>query len=374
MESIVADMITWTKGVSVKLTDFTVGSKVRTIYEAVAIVLEEQTDKLYRYMKELIETNVYAVFGFDKTPAVYATGVATFSRSTAATGTYYIAAGTTLTSKASQYSSPIKFYTTAAAVIEIGATSVDVAVICAVAGTAGNIYANTLTTFIMQPTGVERVTNASAFINGAEEETSDKQKTRFQEFMEAQSRGVLQSIAYGAKKATVTNSSGTVIELVTQATATEDLVNKLCQVDLYIWNGVGTASAALITNVGTVLTGYYDSNGDPVYGYKPAGVKVNVYSAPMKTVKVKLALTPESWTTLAAIQATVEAEVTRYFSSLVLNQTAIQSAVEACVKNISGVSDIKLYMSIDSGVTYTMDNVTPSTNGIVVMNSPIVYV
>jgi hypothetical protein len=84
MESIVDKMVSWAQGVSTQLTDFRVGSKVRTLMEAVAVVVEELYDKIFRALKELIERNIYAVIGFDKIPAVYTTGMATFGRSTPA--------------------------------------------------------------------------------------------------------------------------------------------------------------------------------------------------------------------------------------------------------------------------------------------------
>lgn len=374
MEDIVSDMITWARGVTTKLTDFRVGSKTRTIMEAVAIVIEERTDALYRSIRELIETNIYAIFGFDKIPATYATGTVTFSRNNIADQNYIIPAGTAILSQATQYSAPIRFYTAQDAIIAMGTKTVNVSVVCEVSGSQGNVAAGSLNTFLQQPVGIDAVTNALDFITGAEEETAAAQKARFQLFQQAQSRGVLQSIVYGAQISTVNDpSTGVVTEKVVQAVASEDLVNKLGQIDLYIWNGAGTASAALVTSVTKTLTGYYDSNNNPIYGYKPAGVIVNVYSAAIKSVNIKLTVTPESWTTLTALQPLILSEVTRYFANLQLGQTVVRSALEANIKYIDGVNDVVLNLSTDNGVTYNQNNVTVTSTQIAVAQTPIVY-
>lgn len=374
MEEIVNSMIEWARGATTKLTDFRVGSKIRTLYEAVALVIEERTDRLFRSMREIIESNTYAIFGFDKIPAMYATGVATFSRTSPAEQAFFIPAGTAIMSQASQYNAPVKFYTTQDAVMSVGNVSVDIPVACAVAGAIGNIEANTLTTFIQAPLGINSVTNAKAFTTGQDEETSEAQKARFQAFMQAQSRGVLPAIEYGAKLAKLTDAQGAVTEQIKQAKAVEDLQNSLGTVKLYIWNGVGTASQALIDAVNKNLTGYYDSNNNPVYGYKPAGILVSVYQATINYVNIKLIITPESWTTVDLLKPSIEAEISRYFVGLQMGQPVIQTALEANIKYIDGVYDVKVQLSTDNGASYNTVNVTVGSTAVAVVKTPIVYV
>jgi hypothetical protein len=217
------------------------------------------------------------------------------------------------------------------------------------------------------------VTNTSAFTTGSEEETPSAQKTRFQEFIESQARGVLQSIEYGAKLAQLTDANGTITESVKQAKASEDLPTRKGEVDLYVWNGVGVASDALKTEVSTILTGYYDTDNNPVYGYKPAGVMVNIYSAPIKYVTIKLSVTSEVWATLESLKSIIENLIDSYFGALKQGDTAIQTALEAKIKYIDGVNDVKLYFSLDSGVTWITDNITTTENEIAVVQKPLIY-
>jgi len=277
-------------------------------------------------------------------------------------------------SQATQYNSPIRYYTSADALLEVGTLSVDVGVICALPGVQGNIPANTLITFIQKPLGVETVTNPLAFTTGAEEESKESQKVRFQQFLAAQTRGVLQSIQYGATLAEVLDpDTGAVLEQVTQAVALEDLPTRKGEVDLYISNGVGDASEDLKTAVSTILDGYYDAAGSPVYGYKPAGILVNIYSATAIYVMIKVEATAEAYTTLNLMKPLIEAEIAVYFGGLKLGQTLVQTALEANIKKLTGIYDVKLYLSIDSGDTYSTDNIIAAQTEILLPDTPIVY-
>lgn len=374
MEYLVNKMINWAQGVSPKLTDFRIGSKTRTLLESVALALEEQYDKIFRAIRQLIEDNIYAIFSFSKIPVVYATGTVTFARSTPADQNYLITAGTMLMSQATQYNSPIRYYTSADALLAVGTMSVNVGVICDLPGEQGNIPSGTLITFVQKPIGVETVTNPLEFTTGKEEESKENQKTRFQQFRLAQTRGVLQSIQYGATLAKVLDpTTGATLEYVTQALALEDLPTRKGEVDLYICKGVGNATDALKLAVNTILDGYYDTAGNPVYGFKPAGTLVNIYSATIIYATIKTIVTPESYTTLDLMKSLIEAEIAVYFGSLKLGQTVVQSSLEASIKKIKGIYDIKLYLSTDNGVTYNENNITVSQTQIIMPKTPIVY-
>lgn len=373
MEQLVNKMIRWTRGVTTRLTDFRVGSKIRTMYEATALVIEELYDKVYRSMKSIIEDNIYSIIGFTKEPATYASGTVTMSRVTPAEENYIVPAGTAVLSRANQYKAPLQYRTTADALLAVGTTSVLIPVVCTTAGKDGNVGAGEVTDFLIQPVGIESVTNVSAIMGGVPEETKEDQKSRFQGFIEANARGVLQSIEYGATLASIENTDGVVTERVQQAVAVEDLPARKGEVDVYIWNGVGDASVALKSLVNKHLLGYYDGDGNPVYGYKPAGTQVNVYTAPITRITLKAIITPEG-VTVEDLKPLVEQTVDSYFGSKKLGQLFIQTALESDIKRIEGVKDVKLYVSTDSGTTYATDNVAVTTPGIIVPNKPIVYV
>ena len=155
--------------------------------------------------------------------------------------------------------------------------------------------------------------------------------------------------------------------------ALEDLPTRKGEVDLYIWDGVGVASGDLKAVVNKLQVGYYNTDGSPIYGFKPAGIMVNLYSAPIKYVTISLAITPETWSNLDDLKPIAENEVDRYFQQLKLGQTVVQSALEASIKLISGVYDVTLLFSEDGGVSWVTSNMIPDMNEIVVVQKPLVY-
>jgi hypothetical protein len=100
---------------------------------------------------------------------------------------------------------------------------------------------------------------------------------------------------------------------------------------------------------------------------------VNIYSAPIKYVTIKLSVTSEVWATLESLKSIIENLIDSYFGALKQGDTAIQTALEAKIKYIDGVNDVKLYFSLDSGVTWITDNITTTENEIAVVQKPLIY-
>jgi uncharacterized phage protein gp47/JayE len=368
-ESILDKMVSWARAVSPKLTDFRRGSVIRTIFESVALVIEGSYNKFYTSLKSIIESNIYAVIGFDKTQAVPSSGNVTFGRNTAADIDFTIPKGTAVVAQSNNFRPPITFRTTIDAVLKAGYTTVDVPVVCTEAGAITNTLAGEINSFVSKPVGIDTVTNSQGFTNGVDEESPEDQKARFATFMGANTRGTLQAIEYGAKLATVLDSNGLVSEKVIQAVASEDTVNNKGVVSLYVWNGVGAPSQALQDAIQKILLGYYDDQGNRVYGYKNGGTLVNIYQTNTSSVTIKLTLTIQSWADLDTVKNLIQNEMTSYFNSLKPGQTLMFSEVLSRVKAVSGVLDVIVALSTDGGTTYNTNNVTVSQNTINVLNT-----
>jgi uncharacterized phage protein gp47/JayE len=370
-EKILQRMVNWSRATSPKLTDFRRGSVIRTIYESVALIVEGAYSKFYTALKSIIERNIYAVVGFDKIEAKPSTGLATFGRSTPATEAILIPIGTEVVAKDNDYRPPITFRTTQDGIIDVGYSSTAIPVVCSEAGLLTNILAGDLSDFVSKPFGVDTVTNLEDFIDGSDEETPEQQKTRFTDYMDANTRGTLQSIEFGALQAYVTDATG-LIEQAVSVKAIEDTVNKRGQVDLYVWNGVGAPSASLQTEIQKVLLGYYDDNGDRVYGYKNGGTLVNIYTATKSSVRIKLTLTLQSWASETSVKTRILSEADAFFRSLQIGQTLLYSDIQSRIRVIEGVYDVRVEISTDAGATYSTNNVVVSTSNICVLES-IVY-
>lgn len=372
LEQILTLMFNWTMGITSKLTDFHVGSKLRTLYEAVGLVVEDLYDKVYRAIKVTIPANIYAVFDFSKIPATYASGDITFTRLTPADKDYLIVAGTMVYTVSTASTQALGYKLSADITLLTGTSSIKGLCVCTTAGSAGNTASNTITSVPLKPVGIDSVTNATAFSNGAEEETSAAQKARFQNFINAQAKGVLQSIEYGAELSVVADANSIVTEQVVQAVAFEYLPERKGEVDVYLWNGINGASAALIAAVKKNLYGYYDESGRAIFGFKPAGILANVYSVLLKNVTIKLLITPESWTDLPTVKPLAEAEIDTFFAELSIGQTLVQTALEALIKDIDGINDVKLSLSLDTTI-FNDSNVTVQAFELPIAVKPILY-
>lgn len=57
-----------------------------------------------------------------------------------------------------------------------------------------------------------------------------------------------------------------------------------------------------------------------------------------------------------------------------MGQPVIQTALEANIKYIDGVYDVKVQLSTDNGASYNTVNVTVGSTAVAVVKTPIVYV
>src|ERR1700744_5744758 len=78
-EGITASLLQSISQSTTALTDYNVGSKIRTMLEAVAEELEYLYHEMFRGIIEGIDTSVYNSFDFPLLPAVSASGIVTFS-------------------------------------------------------------------------------------------------------------------------------------------------------------------------------------------------------------------------------------------------------------------------------------------------------
>lgn len=367
MEQYAQRMIDWTRGVTSELTDFRVGSKIRTIYEAVGVALEDLDDRTFKALKRAIQQNLYTAFSFSALPAVNATGIVRLYAQNApsANQPFYIPMGTQVQASPTSDRGPISYLTTEDAYlyynssVESGAITIngrsvqgwryiDVPVVCSQSGTVGNVSANTVQTLVGAPSGIGAVNNPGAFTTGQEAETLAEQKERFRLFFASRTRGTLASVEYGATTAVVMDPTNTFIQERVKSAIALDLDGSF---EVYVWNGVGAASPALISAVEQVLNGYTDSDGKKVWGYKPAGIGYTTNSVTVQQVTLTMTITPgEGYAVtdedvalgLIDLRTQITNAVSNYFASLKPGQTVVKSAIESVTKQIQGVYDVQV--------------------------------
>jgi uncharacterized phage protein gp47/JayE len=136
-------------------------------------------------------------------PAVPAVGSVTFSRYTA-TASSLIPSGAlvrtgdgTLTFVViadltnSMWNSELNGYT-----VSPGVSSLTVPIVARVAGSAGNVLANTISLIATAMPGVDQVTNPAATQNGLDAESDADFRLRFQNYLQSRSRGTISAVGY----------------------------------------------------------------------------------------------------------------------------------------------------------------------------------
>ena len=87
-------MKSWFTGICTAITDWTVGSKLRTKFESVAVEMEAQDYAFEQTIRAAIPVSIYQTFGFPLLPATRATGSVVFTANSAPVADINIPKGT----------------------------------------------------------------------------------------------------------------------------------------------------------------------------------------------------------------------------------------------------------------------------------------
>ena len=339
MVSITASMINWMRGVQSIITDFNVGSVVRSMFEAVASEIDELYKQIFFGLKEAIPVSIYTSFSFPPLAATPAGGLVTLTLN--AQGTDQVIAAGTLWTPSNGGS--INYSQTAAVTLLAGHTSVNVAVSAVTPGTAGNLPEGTGFAPNPVPAGFVSATNAAAFINGTDTETPDQQKIRFNAYISTLSRGTVAAIQYGCTTTTLLDSGGNIIERVAGAQVVEPWVTDNTQpvslVLAYIYNGIGGTSSQLVAQAQNVVNGFYDADGNPVPGWKAAGVKCIVSAVTETQIPVTGVLTPSAGFDKPTVSGQISTAIFSYIQGLNPGDEFVFIDMTTAVKNVPGVDN-----------------------------------
>lgn len=328
--SIAASMVNYAKATQGQITDFSVGGVARTLMEAPAIEIEELYQRAMAGIMEGIPTAIYRGFDFAYGESAVASGFVTLTFAEPLYAAFTVPAGTIFSSPATGLS-----YTSGTDTrIPMGATSARVRVACTKAGSVGNIGADaiTLATNLALPAGT--VVGNSSFVSGRDQETEEERKARFSAYVQSLARGTPSAVVFAASKAVVRTSLGDVKEAVARVGSLEEAG----RFDVYIHGTAGVASDELVAQAQKIIDGYYDEQGNPVPGYRPAGVSSTVRAMTELSVDVALNIKMRpgfelTASTRAAIKTTVKAELALVESGGVLVMTKV---TDACLA-IAGV-------------------------------------
>ncbi len=313
--SIVQSIAAGVQGRASTLLNFAIGSTLRAVAEGFAgVILWLQTMILQLLLATRAATSIgvdldtfVADFGVTRLGAQAASGQVTYSRLSAGTSTPFIPVGATInTADGAQtfavsadpanaaFSASLNGYT-----MPSMATTLSVPVVASVAGSGGNIAANSLTTSTTPITGIDLVSNSAPFTNGVDAESEPALRVRFQAFILGLARGDHYGLAYAIKSLAV-NVEYSLVELYDYSGAySPGSFYVVCD------DGSGSPSAAFVNSVAVA-----------VQSVRPLGTWANVFATVPVAANVSMTLTTATGYTHANVVAQVAAAVGAGLASL----------------------------------------------------------
>jgi len=314
--SLVENMAAAVQSAATKLLDLTIGSTLRSILEANAsVALWMQWLILQVLQVTRAATSVgadldswMADMSLSRLPAAPAVGSITFSRYTA-TASSLIPAGAlvrtgdgtlifivTIDSTNSVWNVELNGYT-----YSPGVSSLTVPIVAQVAGSAGNVLANTISLIATAMPGVDLVTNQAATQNGLDAESDGAFRARFQNFLQSRSRATASAVAYAISS--IQQGLDYVIAENVDSTGASWVGSFVVTID----DGSGYPPSSLLSTV-------YAS----VDAVRPIGSIFSVQPPNVVQANVILILSVTADATSSAVIPTVAVAITSYINSLTI--------------------------------------------------------
>lgn len=309
LSEILNDMITWVSTNTKKVTDFNVGSAVRTLLESVSLQLEEFYYKMYENIMWAIENSLFTAFGFELKKATAADGYVLVTFKSEMTRVFTIQKNTEF-STPKGITKPKYYYVTKDIIVPIGAKEVLVPVRCTELGESGNVPADTITLMVTPHSSIQSVTNPHGFITGRNAETKSERKQRFLKYIQTLARGTSDAIAYGC-------------------------------MDVDGVQGVWIDDS----DIGLVRAYVHDFNGDlpsdlklrvqeNVKNYKAAGVEVAILPVVKRTIDLNITLIINNDYDTKLYSDVVENEVYRFLNSFQVSKNLYLSELIQYIMNL----------------------------------------
>lgn len=255
-------------------TDYNIGSQVRTLLEAEGSVVELQALSDQALAFQALLYGAMSLFGVQRATAQPATGVVTFATSFPVSGALPttqavpIPSGTLV-----QTAGGIQFATTIATTLASGTAAIAVGVVASLPGAAGNVAASAIAGLPLTSIGYPlSVYNGAPTAGGADAGSQSSALAQFT--AKAASLGLASPVAVAnAAIGVVATGTGEVVAFAANfepwLAAGSGAGSGTAGFTLYIDNGTGGASAALIAAVTAWITGNAETNQS---GYRPDGV------------------------------------------------------------------------------------------------------
>lgn len=335
---ITAEMVAVVRGATDKLTDFNIGSVVRSILEAGAVSLDDYYREVYLGIQRAIPAAIYVGFGYTLRPAVAARGEVTITRETALVE-LTIPAGTIL-----QSTLGVQYVLDTDVVFSIDETEKVATITATVVGTSGNTEPNTVG-FKSSVGGGVTATNNAVIDSGVDQETEEQRAERFVQFILSLARGTVAAVKYAAGTAERYHPITGLLSERVQNVAIHEVPG---YVTVWIHNGADGASAELVSEVEKLIEGYEDAEGNLISGYRAAGVEVVVGVMDEVTVNFVFELSVAVGASMATVRSAIIEHLSLWLKAFQPGNAIRPVDVVNELFLIDGVADVTLIEPINS--------------------------
>lgn len=341
--TLVQEMVSNVQGYASALVDLTIGSILRATLESVSAVVMW----LQGLILALLATTRAATssgtdldtwmadFGLTRLAATYASGLVTFSRFTPTIQAVVPVGAVVQTADGSQQftvnldtTNPAYNASLGGYVIPAGSSSVTVSVTAVAAGSGANVVAAAISTLAQAIPGVDTVSNAAAFTNGANAESDGALRVRFISYVQSLSKATKAAVAY-----VITSLQQGLTYTLTE-NQTRAGVYQPGYFFVVVDDGTGAPSSTLLSTVYNAI--------DAV---RPITVTFDVFAPTVLTANVVMTIATASGYTHSAVTAIVQAALQSYINTLPLGASLAYSrlaqvAYDASpgVTNVTGVT------------------------------------
>lgn len=361
--TIVSDQVAAIQASSSSLVSTTIGSIIRALAEANAAVvlwLQGLIIALLATTRASTSTGTdldswVADYGLTRLAAVAATGQVTFSRFTPTLAASIPVGATVQTADGTQVFTVVADTTNAAFVpatssynLAAGVSSLAIAVQAVTPGAGANVVIGGINTLSTAITGVDTVSNAAAFTNGANAETDAALRTRFVAYVASLSKATKQAVGY-AITSLQTGLQYTLVENA-QYNGTADYGYFYVVVD----DGTGTPSGTLLTSV-----------QNAVDAVRPVTSRFGVFAPVVVPAVTTMTATIAAGYDPVATKLLVKNAVANYINLLPLGTTLAYSRILQVAYDASpGVTNITalLVNGATADITATAQQVVKSTS------------
>jgi baseplate J-like protein len=202
--------------------------------------------------------------------------------------------------------------------IAIGIQSVNVTVQAQVGGTGGNVSAGGISILQKGVSGVDTVSNASAFTNGVSAESDAASKVRFQAFFASLGSSSVSAIQY----AITSLNQNLQVTIVNQPSSTP-------QVAVTVDDGSGAIPTVLVTAASVAANAVV-----------AAGISIGVTAASKLNASVNMTITTATGYTHSTVVGQVALALTAYINAVGLGNTVSYMQLAGVAFAISGVTDV----------------------------------